>query len=330
MRFSFVVPIYKDAALADDFCASFLKSFQNYLGVEEIDEQVELIFVSDDGTLESASELRRVCDDYAFAKLVELSRNFGQHLALSCGYANAEGDFVGMLNVDQEDPPDQIPVLIDALIRSDAEMALSLRQPTNAWSMRRLSSRLFNWILNKATGSKVPLEAGTLRVMRRQSVEKLNSLEERSRYLPGLESWFGFRTIYVPTKQQRRQVGRSSYSFRRRIRMAFQAIISFSDLPLRFVVMLGMMVSFVGFLLGVFLVVNKWFFTDYRPGYTSTMAVMVFLGGVQIAVIGVASLYIGRILTEVQRRPAWVVRSFYKIAKPKEGSERSDQTDNSR
>jgi dolichol-phosphate mannosyltransferase len=312
MQYSFVVPIYRDAELAGDFCASFLKSFQNYLGIDDIEKEVELIFVCDDGAPESVALLRQVCDEFAFAKCIELNRNFGQHAALSCGYASATGEFVGMLNVDQEDPPDQIPVLLDALIPSDFDMALSLRD-SRPWTFRQSSSRLFNWLLNKATGARVPVDAGTLRVMRRRSVQHLNSLEEHSRFLPGLESWFGFRTIYVPTTQQPRKAGKSSYSFRRRIRMGFQAIVSFSDLPLRFVVMLGMAVSLVGFVLGGFLVLSKWLFTDYRPGYTSTMAVIVFLGGVQIVVVGVASLYIGRILTEVQRRPPWVVRSTYKF-----------------
>ena len=321
MRFSFVVPIFKDSSLANDFCDSFLKTFQNYLGIEKIEDEVELIFVCDDGTTDSVNTLREICERFPFAGLIELSRNFGQHAALSCGYAHTSGEFVGMLNVDQEDPPDQIPVLIEALRGSDAEVALSLRQPGSLWSIRRLSSVAFNWLLNRATGSEAPLRVGTLRVMRRAAVDHLNALKEGSRFLPGLESWFGFRTVYVETTQQPRQSGKSSYSLRRRLRMGFQAIVSFSDLPLRFVARLGLVVALVGFLLGGFLVVSKWLFTDYQPGYTSTLAVIVFLGGVQIAVIGVASLYVGRILTEVQRRPAWVIRSTHKLGHSEEDNE---------
>jgi dolichol-phosphate mannosyltransferase len=310
-RFSFVVPIFRDAALAADFCASFEEALASYLGKDRIEDDVELIFISDDGTRETTNVLIEVCDRYPFARMVELSRNFGQHIALSCGYRQARGEFVGMLNVDQEDPPAEIPKVLDALIDSDAEIAMTLRNEGRVPPRRRITSRLFNWTLNKATGYDVPLNVGTLRVMRRAAVDNLNGLQERSRFLPGLESWFGFRTIYVQTTQQPRQQGKSTYNFRRRLRMAMDAIVSFSDLPLRFVVLLGMLVALVGFLLGLFLVVSQIFFTNYQPGYPSTVAAIVLVGGVQIAVIGLASLYIGRILSEVQRRPLYVIRRTY-------------------
>ena len=313
MRYSFVVPIYRDAALAADFCGAFEATFQSYLGIDRIADQVELIFVNDDGTAETTDELVLACNRFSFAKMIELNRNFGQHIALSCGYRHATGELVGMLNVDQEDPPSEIPRLIDALESGDAEMAISLRRQGRIPTGRRLTSRLFNWVLNKATGYSVPLNVGTLRVMKRPTVERLNDLPERSRFLPGLESWFGFRTTYVETNQQPRQGGRSSYRPVRRLRMAFEAIISFSDLPLRFVVLLGALVSAIGFVLALFLVISQILFTDYQPGYPSTVAAIVFVGGVQIAVIGLASLYIGRILTEVQRRPLYVVRKTYKL-----------------
>lgn len=313
MRYSFVVPIYRDAALADDFCMAFDEAFRSYLGTDDICSEVELIFVNDDGTPATTSELIAVCDRHPFAKMIELNRNFGQHIALSCGYRHAEGELVGMLNVDQEDPPAEIPKLIDALLASDAEMAICLRSGGGSSGRGRPTSRAFNWALNKATGNDLPLNLGTLRVMKRAAVDRLNELPERSRFLPGLESWFGFRTIYVETTQQPRKEGRSSYRLGRRLRMAFEAIISFSDLPLRFVVLLGMAVSAIGFLLAAFLVVSQILFTNYQPGYPSTVVAVVLVGGVQIAVIGLASLYIGRILTEVQHRPLYVVRRTYKI-----------------
>ena len=313
MRYSFVVPIYRDAALAADFCVSFDAAFRTHLGVGDISGDVELIFVNDDGSPETTIELIEACDRFPFAKMIELNRNFGQHIALSSGYRHASGELVGMLNVDQEDPPSEIPKLIDALETSDAEMAISLRRGGHVSRGRRTTSRVFNWVLNKATGYDVPLNVGTLRLMKRAAVDQLNDLPERSRFLPGLESWFGFRTIYVDTNQQPRQKGRSSYRPGRRLRMAFEAIISFSDLPLRFVVLLGMVVSAVGFALAAFLVISQLLFTDYQPGYPSTVAAVVFVGGVQIATIGLASLYIGRILTEVQRRPLYVVRRTYKL-----------------
>lgn len=312
-QYSFVVPIFTDEELADDFCVAFDAAMRSYTGREAIEEVAELIFVQDGGTEEGSSALRGVCDKHAFAKLVTLTRNFGQHIAVSCGYRHAAGEYVGMLNVDQEDPPDQIPLLLDALKSGDADIAYCVRRSRQSPRLVAGSSLAFNWVLNKATGYDIPRDVGTLRIMRRRAVEHLNALSESGRYLPGLEMWLGMRGVYVATDHQRSVRGRSSYTMRRRFRLAFEAIVGFSDLPLRVVSMVGAMIALLGFGLVGFLVIGKLFSADYSPGYTSTIAAIVFMGGVQIYAIGLASLYIGRVLAESQRRPLYVVRDRYKI-----------------
>lgn len=313
IRYSFVVPIYRDAGLAGEFCAEFQRVFRGYLGRDSIEDAVELIFVNDDGSDETAGVLRHVCDCYEFAKAITLSRNFGQHTALSCGYVHAQGQYVGMLNVDMEDPPDQIPVLLREIERGDRDIVWGLRRQRHGPIFVQATSLLFSFVLNKATGYDIPLNVATLRVMNRSFVDAYNELTEKGRYIPGLEMWLGFRRGYVDIRHQVRAKGQSSYTFSKRLRMAFEAIVSFSDLPLRFLVVLGSTVALVGIALALFLVIGKVFFADYRPGYTSTISTIVFLGGVQILVIGVASLYIGRILKEVQNRPLYVIRDRYRI-----------------
>lgn len=313
IRFSFVVPIYHDARLADAFCAEFERVFREYLAAPVIEDDVEVIFVNDDGTAPTSAMLRATCDRYPFAKLITLSRNFGQHVAISCGYRHASGEYVGMLNVDMEDPPDQIPRLVAELDAGGADIVYSQRRGRRAPTFVRFTSLGFNWILNKATGYEVPLSVGTLRLMRRQFVDEFNALPERGRYLPGLEMWLGMRPAYVEIEQRERSGGSSSYTFRRRARMAFDAIISFSDLPLRFVAFVGTVTALAGFALTLWLIFTKLFLTDYEPGYTSTLSAIVFFSGVQILVTGVAALYIGRILTETQRRPLYVVRDTYRL-----------------
>jgi dolichol-phosphate mannosyltransferase len=150
--------------------------------------------------------------------------------------------------------------------------------------------------------------------MNRRFVDAYNSLAESSRYLPGLESWLGFARGYVPVAHTERRRGRSSYNFTRRLQMAADAIVSFSDLPLRITVLVGFAVVFVSFILMAGLVVQRLFFAYIQLGYTSTICVIVFIGGVQLTVTGLASLYIGRILREVQRRPLYVIRDV--IAAP--------------
>lgn len=311
MRYSFVVPIYNDGALARDFCVAIAKVFRSYLGHDDLARDLEVIFVDDGSANDSPQRLKAVCDEFAFARTILLSRNFGQHIAVSAGYRAASGDYVGMINVDQEDPPGQLPILLDALHQGDYDIVGGRHQGRRVSLVNRVTSYLFHTTLNRLTGYHTPINATTMRVMTRRAVDAYNALPEKSRYIPGLEMWLGMRYGWVSTQQQPRRAGKSSYNFRRRLRMAYSSVISFSDFPLRLAVKFGMMIAAAGILLGLALLVEKLTGTSMFPGYTSTFVTIVFLGGVQIAVTGVASLYIGRILAEAQHRPLFVVRETY-------------------
>lgn len=308
MEFSFVVPIYNDAWLAEDFCVEFQRVMRQYLGTTALEGKVELIFVNDGGRPGSWAELTAAVAGFPFAKAIDLSRNFGQHIALSCGYQYAQGAYVGMLNVDMEDPPDQIPVLLDLIRKGEHDIVYGLRGERKSPWLESFTSKAFNLVLNKLTGHDLPLNMATLRVMDRQFVDAYNSLTERSRYLPGLEMWLGFRRGFVPIAHQQRKKGRSSYSFSKRLRMATEAIISFSDLPLRWLVKFGFVVSILGFCLGIYWLVQKLTLPDTAPGFTSTITIIIFFAGMQIIVAGTAGLYIGRVLKESQGRPLFIVR----------------------
>lgn len=312
---SIVVPIYNDAYLAEDFCMEFDRVFREYLKKENILEDVELIFVNDGSKNDSYSELKAIAPKYKFVKIIDLSRNFGQHIALSCGYAHALGNYVGMLNVDMQDPPDQIPVLLDHIKSNDIDIVYGLRETRHSSFSDKYTSLVFNMVLNKLTGSNTPSNVSTIRIMNRKFVNAYNSLSEKSRYLPGLETWLGFKHGYVNTIYQERKKGRSSYTFKKRFKMAFEAITSFSDLPLRIATRAGFLIAVVGFILILFLVIQKLFFIKFQPGYSSTLSIIVFLSGVQIMFIGMASIYIGRIFREAQNRPLYLIRDTYNLEK---------------
>jgi glycosyltransferase involved in cell wall biosynthesis len=313
IKYSFIVPIYNDAYLAEEFCQDYLGTFQEYLGILDITPAVELIFVNDGSIDDSASTLAQIPARFPFARVINLSRNFGQHVALSCGYRYACGHFVGMLNVDGQEPPNQIPLLLRHVETTDCDIVFGIRRHRSGSTADNLSSRWFGVVLNKLTGYEVPLNIATLRVMNRRFVDAYNSLSESSRYLPGLESWLGFKRGYVEVTHQERRRGTSSYNFSRRVAMAADAVISFSDLPLKLTVLAGFIVVFFSFLLTAALVVQRLFFANVQLGYTSTVCVIVFLSGVQLMVIGMASLYIGRVLREVQRRPLYLIRDTVNV-----------------
>jgi glycosyltransferase involved in cell wall biosynthesis len=309
--YSFVVPIYNDGALAHAFCVEMASVFRGYLGHDDVARDLEVIFVDDGSRNDSPELLKRVCIEFPFAKAVLLSRNFGQHIATSAGYRAASGEYVGNLNVDMEEPPKCLPDLLDALKRGGHDIVGGLHDGRSVRLMERMTSSLFVHVMNRLTGNNLPVNATTLRIMTRRAVDVYNSLTEKSRYMPGLEAWLGLKHVRVPIEGQPRKVGKSSYNFRRRLRMAYSSVISFSDFPLRLAVKFGMLIAVLGMLLAAGLLLQKLFGASLLPGYTSTFVLIVFLGGVQIAVTGVASLYIGRILAEVQQRPLFVVRETY-------------------
>jgi dolichol-phosphate mannosyltransferase len=305
---SCVVPIYNDGYLAEDFCKEFESVFKAVFETEELWQYAEIVFVNDGSSDDSFGQLRALCQRYPFVGAIDLSRNFGQHVAVSCGYRHARGQYVGVLNVDMEDHPSQLAVLLEALKSNDADFSGGRYRRRKRKVVSAITSKAFSGLLNLFTGYSVPLDMATARVVTRRFVDAYNQLTEKSRYIPGLEAWLGFRRVWTTVEHRPRSRGRSSYNFRRRLVLAVDSIISFSDLPLKLAVLFGASVAALGFLMTATLIIGKHIFKNFQVGFTSTISTIVLMGGVQIMVIGVASLYIGRILREVQDRPLYVVR----------------------
>lgn len=309
IAYSFVVPIYYDSHLAEEFAQQVDKVFQTYLDMQAIEECVELIFVNDGSSLDDEIQLEKVAQSFPFVKVITLSRNFGQHIAITAGYQFASGEFVGMLNVDMQEHPSEIPKFLDKLRTGNCDIVYGLRDSRQSSTSDKFTSAIFNFILNKLTRSDTPLNIATIRFMNRKFLDAYNQLTEKTRYLPGLEYWLGFNKDYVEVSHLPREKGKSSYTFWKRWGMAINTILSFSDFPLKVTSIIGFFIGFTGFLLVLFLILSKLFFAEVQVGYTSTISIMVMLGGVQIMVIGLSGIYIGRVLSEVQNRPLYVIKN---------------------
>jgi dolichol-phosphate mannosyltransferase len=218
-----------------------------------------------------------------------------------------------MLNVDMQDPLDQIPLLLKEVESRACDIAIGIRKDRKDQFLERITSLMFNRLLNWLTGAVSPTNAAALRVMNRQFVDAYNSLNEKSPYIPGLENWLGFRHAWVPIRHVERSVGKSSYTFRKRLRMAWESILGFSDLPLRFAAILGTGITLIGCVLTAGLLVRRIIFANLLSGYTSTVAVIVILGGANLLFMGLIGLYLGRVLQEVQGRPRVIVKSALNI-----------------
>lgn len=308
-----VIPIYNDAMLAESFCSEFKKVFVNYLNKETIEDEVELIFINDGSLNDSYNQLKIICDKFHFAKAIDLSRNFGQHIALTCGYEHSKGEYIGMMNVDMQEHPKEIIKYLNYFKSNEVDIVLGLRESRGDRYINSMTSKLFTLLLNKLTGDTTPVNSSTLRVMNRRFLTAYLSLREKSRYLPALENWLGFKRGYVTIEHKERTFGKSTYTLRKRWGMAYEAITSFSDLPLRIATRAGFLIALIGFILMTVLIIKKLFFIPFQPGYSSTISIIIFLSGVQIMFIGMASIYIGRIFREVQGRPLYIVRETHNL-----------------
>ena len=284
--------------------------------LEPVTTRWEVILVddgSDDATYRRALEVHG--SDERF-KVVRLSRNFGHQVALSAGLDLAAGDAVVTMDGDLQHPPEVIPELVDRW-RSGAEVVYGVMVERQGEShLKDATARVFYRALTRLTDIDVPSAAGDFRLVDRAALDAVRSMRESNRYLRGMFSWIGFDQEGVPYSSPPRGAGRSKYTFGRMLRLATDAIVSFSDRPLRLALNLGFLVSAASILFGVSAVVSKLAGLDVVPGWTSVMILVGFVGGVQLIVLGIIGEYVGRISDEVKGRPLYIVRAAHGFEGP--------------
>lgn len=268
-----------------------------------------------------AHEVVLVCDaspDDAWPRIVEiaardprvrglrLSRNFGQHPAISAGLAAARGDWVVVLDCDLQDPPEAIPALYARALEGVDAVVAQRKDRKDGWAKRTLS-RAFYATLSWLTGDRHDPETANFGIYSRRLVEQILRLPESGRFFPLLVRWTGLPRATLAVAHAGRADGRSGYALRGLLRLALEVIMSHSDRPLRLVAKLGVLFGLASFGFAL-LSVYRWFVGDIAvAGFTSIIASIWLVGGATIACLGVVGLYVGRIFTESKRRPHYVV-----------------------
>lgn len=310
--FSFVVPIYNDGILAQAFCIEFDKIMKQYFHTQELVSTLELIFIDDGSTNDSLERLKQLTTHYPYIEVIEFSKNFGQHNALSCGYDVCRGDYLMFMDVDMEDPLDQVPYILDRIVQKDVDAVFGIRPETKNKSLSIIGSKIIKSFLRWSTQLDFPTNHSTLRCFNRLFIEHFKKLPEKSRYIPGMEFWLGFKHAFVPVTHQKRLDGGSSYNFSKKFLLALEAIISFTDLPIRATMFCGFGLSILGILMTIILILNKLIFNTMMHGYTSIICVLLVGFGSIIFAVGMIGLYVGKILLEIKNRPLYIIRQKYK------------------
>lgn len=312
IQYSIVVPIYNDGYLASAFCTEIERVFVEYTGKRQISQFLEVIFVNDGSSNDSISILNRISEQYDFVTILDLSRNFGQHIAIACGLQEASGEIVFRLNVDMQDRPDEMPRFIELIRNEDLDLVIGQYAVRESPWVNRLTAKLYFQTFKFLTGFPSPQNTSPLRAMSRRFVDAYNLLTERSRFPQGLDQWLGFNQRYVPITHYMREDRRSSYNFWSRLRLGLEGILYFSNRPLTLIACLGFFLSFLGLLTAAYFVVLRLFWADLLPGFATTIVVALTAFGLQLGCIGVVGLYVARIFKETQNRPLYLVKSRYR------------------
>lgn len=278
----------------------------------------EIVFV-DDGSRDGTWTLvRELAGSDGRVRGLRFSRNFGHQMAFAAGLDHARGEAVVIMDADLQDPPEVIPDLL-VRWRQGCEVVFAIRRARHGESaFKLLTAKLFYRLLKRITPVDIPLDTGDFRLMDRRAVEAFRRLGERHRFTRGLVAWLGFRQTGVTYDRAARHAGDTKYPLRKMMRFAVDAITSFSHVPLQLATWLGFAVSALAFAYIVVVLVLKVVGISW-PGYTSLMAAILFLGGVQLVMIGLLGEYLGRVYDEVKHRPLYLIQEEVGVPAPDEG-----------
>jgi dolichol-phosphate mannosyltransferase len=305
---SVVIPIYNEEENIPELHARLTPVLEQLCSDSGQPRDSYEIIMVDDGSIDrSWSLIKDVHERDGRVKGITFARNFGHHIALTAGLDIARGSAVVLMDGDLQDPPEEIPRLF-AQFNTGYDLVYGIRQARNDSLFKKVTSRIFWWMLRRFSGVAIPEGQTMLRVMSRRLVEAMKQMRERARFVHGMMAWVGFNVTTVEVAHAPRTKGRSKYNIPRMFGLAFHAITSFSTVPLRLATYLGLITSLVSMLIGLYFVYLKIAHNIAVLGYASIIVSIFFVGGIQLLVLGIFGEYVGRTYQEVQQRPLYLLK----------------------
>ena len=297
---SIVVPLYNESGN--------IRLFIDRLNKITIDNHIfEVIFVNDGSTDNTLIELRKNVKRQLNVKFISFSRNFGHQNALKAGLDYAEGDAVISMDGDLQHPPELIPELIENW-HNGFDIVYTLRKDNEKIGMfKRITSNLFYTLMNKLSDVRIEKGSADFRLLDKKVVEVLKGIKENPIFYRGMVDWVGFKKIGVEYLLESRSWGETNYSLSKMLKLALFGITSFSIKPLRLSIFIGTFVAVISFLYGLYAFWIKTFTDESIEGWTSTLIVISFIGGIQLMMIGVVGEYLGKLFIEAKNRPPYII-----------------------
>lgn len=301
---SIIVPLYKSEANLP-LLFSELARIANVAPVD-----VELVFV-DDGSPDRCGEIveERLKEGAIRAQLLRLSRNFGSFAAITAGLQHATGDYFAVLAADLQEPPELVLEFLDRMRNGSADIVFGQRTGREDPALSRLAARLFWGLYRRLVNPDIPSGGVDVFGCTAEVRDQICSMKEVETSLPALLFWVGFRRAFVPYQRRRRELGESAWTFGKKLRYLMNSVFSFTDLPIRALLAVGMLGMTLALLGAVTVVIGKLSGSIGVPGYSATVLAIFFFGGLTSAGLGIVGQYLWLTLQNTRRRPLFIVAS---------------------
>ncbi len=298
---SIVVPVYKAEDCLDELYRRLVQA------LETITSNFEIVLVEDCGGDGSWEVIERLAEQDERVKGIQFSRNFGQHRGITAGLDHCRGDWVVVMDCDLQDRPEEIPRLY-ATVGEGYDIVLARRGVRSDSLPKRINSWLFYKLFSYLADTDYDAQTGNFRIMSRKVVENFRGMREQLRFFGGLVQWMGFPTASIDVEHAERHAGNSTYTFAKLLRLAQEAIIAYSDKPLRLAVRFGFLMASIAFSYAIYTIIRATFYGVTVIGWSSLITSLYFIGGVIIAILGIIGIYLGKTFDESKRRPLYIIR----------------------
>ncbi len=299
---SIVSPVYRGEYLVAELVRRIHQS------VSSITSDYEIILVEDCGPDSSWDKIVALAEKDPKIKGFQLSRNFGQHYAITCGLDQSKGEWVVVMDCDLQDRPEEIDALYQKAI-SGYDVVLAKRDQRQDTFFKKFFSKAFYRTLGYLTGSAMDEQVANFGIYHRNVINAVCELRESIRYFPTMIQWVGFKQTAISVTHSARDVGESSYNFKRLLNLALDIILAYSDKPIRLMIKLGILVSLLSFIMGFYFSFQYLLGNVTVPGYTSLILSIWFFSGLLLILVGVVGLYVGKTFEGVKKRPIYLIQN---------------------
>ena len=301
-----LIPAYNEEAVLPQLFAR-LKDLQKTIKKYRL----ELLFINDGSSDDTLTMIQREAKKNSSIAYVNLSRNFGKEAGMLAGFDYAKGDAVVIIDADLQDPPELIPQMIELWEQGYDDVYARRRSRQGETWLKKKTSEWYYRILQKSTRIPIQRDTGDFRLLDRRCIEALRLLRESQRNTKAMFSWIGYKKKEIFYDRDPRIAGETKWNYRKLINLAIDGITSFTTAPLRIASVFGLFVSCLAFCYILYLVIRPLFGVPTGAGYSSLMAVILFLGGVQMIFLGIIGEYIGRIFNETKQRPLYLIEEYH-------------------